>query len=131
MRLALITGLTLALAGGLYVGLGPQAFSFYGIAAAGLFASLTLSWTLRQRYTAQGISRWPRLLLTIPAVFAAVVQIGFWLSFFNLGSVGIMMGAMRGSVMHEAGIILDAALALLLLVAAALIWRGFKHSKAQ
>ncbi|MEO1205534.1 MAG: hypothetical protein AAFV45_04315 [Pseudomonadota bacterium] len=124
MRLITIAGLTGLVAAAFYIIWGAQLFSFYGWATAALVGSIMLSRTLYQRYTALGKSRWPRLLFVIPAVIACIVQIVYWLAFFNLGGVGIMLGQARLLILHDVGFVLQPAFIALLLLAAYLIWRG-------
>lgn len=123
-RLMILIVLAVGLAALLYIGFGPHLFSFYGWAAVGLVIAIALSRTLRSRYTAQGVSRWPRLLFLIPAALTCLIQIGYWLAFFNLGASGVLLGPPRLMLLNEIGFLLLPALALLLLIAAYLVWRG-------
>lgn len=125
-NLALVAVATLLLAIALYLFFGGRWFSFYGWAAAALFGTVALSRVLRARFTAQGLSRWPRLLFAVPGSLASLVQIGFWLAFFNGGPSANMLGPGRTLVLAEIGPWLVPALCVLLLVGTLLVARGLR-----
>ncbi len=119
-----IAALTAFVAMALHLAFGPRWFSYYGWAAASLVATLALSRILRARFKAQGFSRWPRYLFTLPATLAALVQIGFWVAFFNGGPSANMLGPARSLLLAEIGPWLTPALAGVLLTGTLLIARG-------
>lgn len=130
-NIALVAATTAAFAVVAYIAFGPRWFSYYGWAGAGLCGAIALSRVLRARYTTQGLSRWPRLLFTVPAVVAALVQIGFWIAFFNGGPSANMLAPGRTLVLAEIGPWLPVALTGLLTVGTLLVARGFlTHHRA-
>ena len=85
INLIILVIATLILAGILWGILGgAQGFSFYGLATCALVALPVLAYLLVKRANILSQSRWPILLVTTLTIMLALVQIGYWLAFFNL-----------------------------------------------
>lgn len=97
-NLASLAAATLILGVALFLGPGPRWFSFYGLATLVLVALPLLAAILMRRYRQIGLKRWPVILAILPAILAALVQIGFWLAFFEGGPATVPLSAVRSLV---------------------------------
>lgn len=88
----------LLLAGLLRLGLGQQAFGFYGWATVALATAGALTVLLWRRLPVVGMARGWSLLVGLPAAVAAIVQIGFWVMFFRVGGQNPTLGVAREMV---------------------------------
>jgi hypothetical protein len=105
-RLALIAALALLLALLLRVVMGARWHSFYGAATVVLVALPFLAAALGRDAIARGLSRWPIWLVVTLTALPALIQIGFWVTFFTLGADGATLAIGRGLVLEKAGFLL-------------------------
>jgi hypothetical protein len=105
-RLALIAALALLLALLLRVVMGARWHSFYGAATVVLVALPFLAAALGRDAIARGLSRWPIWLAVTLTALPALIQIGFWVTFFTLGADGATLAICRGLVLEKAGFLL-------------------------
>lgn len=108
----------------LHVAAGPRWFSFFGVATLALISLPILGFILFRRYRQLSFRRWPIVAILLPAVIAALVQIGFWIAFFESGSNGVMLAAGRSMVLPLIEPYLPYAAGVLALLTAWLIARG-------
>lgn len=95
IRLAIIAASFLVLYFLARLVLGAHLASFYGVAIAGLVVLVPLAQTLFQRARHTGRNRWPSGVLITLLALAAIVQIGFWLTFFYGGDLGTSLALGR------------------------------------
>ncbi|MEW5963781.1 MAG: hypothetical protein AB1749_09480 [Pseudomonadota bacterium] len=105
-RLAVIAGLALGLALVLRLALGARWHSFYGAATAVLVALPFLATALSRDAVGRGLSRWPIWLAVALSALPALIQIGFWATFFTLGADGATLAIGRSLVLGKAGFLL-------------------------
>lgn len=94
-RLALVAGGALVFSAALRLGLGARWFSFYGWASVALATLPFVIYLLWTRLPRTGRSRWWSLLVVLPVLVAAAVQIVFWVVFFGQGGSNPTFGLMR------------------------------------
>ena len=123
-NLLALAAATLVLAIALYFGAGTRWFGFYGPATLALVSLPVLGWMLHRRYSDLSLSRWPIFAVLLPVGLAALVQIGFWVAFFNSGPGGIMFAAGRGMVMPMIEPVLPVAAVIMTALIAWLVARG-------
>lgn len=82
----------------LRVGLGPRWFSFYGYAAIVLAMLVPLSRLVLGRFGKRRIWKWLAAVIIGATAAAAVVQIGYWMAFFNLVDTGTILGVGRSMI---------------------------------
>lgn len=128
-RLAGTLAAGLLLAGLLRLGLGGAWFGFYGWATVALATTVAVSILLWLRLPMAGCSRWWSLLVGGPATLAAVVQIGFWVSFFRTGGSDPTLGVAREMVRPWLDAGLFPMIALWLAVAVWLVAKAARGSE--
>ena len=109
---------TLLLAAALWIFIGAQAFSFYGLATCALLALPILCIFLVRRANTLSQRRWPIILVTTIAILLAILQITYWFAFFNMGLDGLPLAIAREMIPQIAKQILNwspVALGLILL----------------
>lgn len=86
---------TILLAALFRIAFGARWFSFYGYAALALCAVPPVTALLSREHRHQGWRRWPVWLLALLSLLAALVQIGFWLTFFYGDGISMTLGVGR------------------------------------
>lgn len=127
---ALIAALMVAL--GLRIVLGAQWFSLYGIATTVLLALVPVGAivhdTLRRPPSHSRWRLWLLWLLIAVTVLAALVQIGFWLTFFHGRDFGLFLGIGRSMVVDRLPAVSTPVIVSLTLIWTALLLRaGFQR----
>lgn len=105
-RLAQIAALALLLALLLRVVMGARWHSFYGAATVVLVALPFVAAALRRDAIARSLSRWPIWIAVALTALPALIQIGFWATYFTLGADGATLAIGRGLVLEQAGFLL-------------------------
>ncbi len=116
LPLALVVA-ALALGALLWLAAPTRWFSLYGVAAALLVAAPGLHLMLWRGLKRRGRSPWPALLVSLPLVLGAAVQIGFWSAYFGDPKLAVALGTARGLIGGAAGPYLPWAFGLFLMLA--------------
>ncbi|MEQ1578086.1 MAG: hypothetical protein ABL894_10570 [Hyphomicrobium sp.] len=116
-RLRVATGISLAVAGIVYVLAPARWFSFYGWAVILLVAVTLFAHPLLQRLKDLGQNRAWALAFIVPGALAGLLQIGFWLVFFVLGPRNPVPGIAREMFWINAGFAMPYAI-----VAVVAVW---------
>jgi len=119
LKLIMLAVASLVLGIVLYIAAGPSWFSFYGLATVTLVALPVLAFILFRAFRELELSRWPVIAILLPPLLAALVQIGFWLAFFEGGPGAVPLAAARAMILPH----LDTALTLAgIIVSALVVW---------
>jgi uncharacterized membrane protein YhaH (DUF805 family) len=103
---------------------GPRWFGLYGTAAIGLAVALPLMSTLMRGLEQRRRSRWLALLVVVPLVAMALLQIGYWMTFFSSVRSGITLGLGRLMMELNASAIWPVFLAVNTVAFAYVVWRS-------
>lgn len=98
---------------------GARWFSFYGVATVVLAALPFLTATLSRHSRANGRARWPVWIAAVLTAVPALIQIGFWFTFFAQGADGAALAIGRAAVLEKVGGLLPF---LWLALAACWVW---------